>query len=82
MLPEITAGKVCLIRTADADCEQKVVIPRTLGIALNAVELAEDLWMGGVFDHVCIIRSSSRLVNRKVAVGQAHQVAQELVVPI
>ena len=69
MLPEVTTGKVCLTRTADADCELEVIIPGTLGIALNAVELAEDLWMGGVFDHVCIIAGFLGLVNHKVAIG-------------
>ena len=54
MLPEVAAFKVCLFRTADADCEYIVIIPRTLGIALNAVELAEDFWMGRVFDHALL----------------------------
>ena len=66
MFPEVATFKVCLFRTADADCEYIVIIPGTLGILSNAVELAEDLWMSSVFDHVCIIAPNNNQVNRVV----------------
>jgi len=42
VLPEVTACEVGAIRPTDTYCKLKVVIPRTLGIALNAVVLAEN----------------------------------------